>query len=83
MSPERNPTMTEKATHANRPTHRAYYVTGEGDARRWHELGPLWAHKDGSGFTFLPNVLPAPGQAIVIRMIKQEALEAEPNRESV
>lgn len=64
--------MTEKTTQANCPTHRAYYITGEGDARRWHELGPLWAHKDGGGFTFLPNVLPAAGQVIVIRTIKQE-----------
>ncbi len=64
--------MTAKTTTTNRPTHRAYYVTGEGDARRWHELGPLWAHKDGSGFTFLPNVLPAAGQTIVIRTVKQE-----------
>ena len=51
-------------TKANRPTHRAYYVTGEGDTRRWHELGPLWAHKDASGFTFVPNVLPAAGRPL-------------------
>ena len=75
--------MTEKTTQANRPTHRAYYVTGEGDARRWHELGPLWAHKDGSGFTFLPNVLPAPGQAIVIRMIRQETPEEGEGKSAV
>lgn len=55
----------------NRPTHRAYYVTGDGDHRRWHELGPLWAHKDGNGFTFVPSVLPAPGEPITIRVIKQ------------
>jgi len=53
----------------NRPTHRAYYVSGEGDNRRWHELGPVWPHKDGEGFTLMPNVLPAPGQPITIRAI--------------
>lgn len=65
--------MTDQTTKANRPTHRAYYVTGTGEERRWHELGPLWAHKDGSGFTFVPSVLPAAGQTIVIRTVKQEA----------
>lgn len=64
--------MSEATTKTNRPTHRAYYVTGEGDNRRWHELGPVWAHRDGSGLTFVPYVLPAPGQAIVIRTIKQD-----------
>lgn len=60
--------MTEKAT-PTRPTHRAYYVAGDGHQKRWIELGPVWAHKDGSGFTFTPSVLPAPGQQIVIRAI--------------
>jgi len=56
----------------NRPTHRAYYVSGEGDNRRWHELGPVWPHKDGEGFTLMPNVLPAPGQPITIRAINHD-----------
>lgn len=60
--------MTDNST--NRPTHRAYFITGDGDNARWHELGPLWPHKNGDGFTFVPNVLPAPGQSIVIRKIR-------------
>ena len=60
--------MTDTTT-SNRPSHRAYYVSGVGERRRWHELGPVWAHKDGNGFTFVPNVLPAPGQTIVIRAV--------------
>ena len=62
--------MTDKPT-SGRPSHRAYLVTGQGDQRRWHELGPVWPHKDGKGFTFLPDVLPAPGQPIVIRAISE------------
>lgn len=69
--------MTDQTTKPKRPTHRAYYVTGAGDERRWHELGPLWAHKDGNGFTFLPNVLPAAGEPIMIRLIKQEEAEVK------
>lgn len=62
--------MTDKAQTSKRPTHRAFYVTGEGDNARWHELGPVWSHKDGAGFTFVPTVLPAPGQTITIRAVK-------------
>ena len=64
---------------SNRPTHRAYFVSGEGDNRRWHELGPVWSHKDGDGFSLMPYVLPAPGETITIRKItpKSEAQIAE------
>jgi len=58
---------------SNRPTHRAYFVSGEGDNRRWHELGPVWTHKDGDGFSFMPYVLPAPGATITIRKITAQA----------
>lgn len=57
-------------SQTNRPTHRAYFISGEGDNKQWIELGPVWAHKDGEGFNLLPNVLPAPGQTIVVRSIK-------------
>lgn len=63
--------MTDKSTN-NRPTHRAFYVVGDGDQKRWIELGPVWAHKDSSGFTFIPSVLPAPGQQIVIRAVSAD-----------
>jgi hypothetical protein len=58
------------STTPNRPTHRAYFIVGEGDNARWHELGPVWSHKDGEGFSLLAHVLPAPGQNITIRKIK-------------
>lgn len=57
---------------SNRPTHRSYFVTGEGDNRNWHELGPVWTHKDGDGFSLLAHVLPAPGQTITIRKITRK-----------
>lgn len=63
--------MTKQTS--NKPTHRAFYVTGEGDNRRWHELGAAWSHKDGKGFNILPLVLPAPGQTIVLRPITDKS----------
>lgn len=66
----------------NRPTHRAYFVTGEGDQRRWHELGPVWTHKDSEGFTFMPHVLPAAGAPITIRRITSKGdAEVAPHNE--
>ena len=64
----------------NRPTHRAYFIVGEGDNARWHELGPVWTHKDGEGFSLIAHVLPAAGQSITIRKIKPKdgAKPAEP-----
>lgn len=64
-------------TYTKRPTHRAYFVVGEGDDSRWHELGPVWSHKDGEGFTLLPHVLPAAGQSITIRKIKKRSEQAD------
>jgi hypothetical protein len=61
----------------NRPTHRAWFVVGEGNRKRWHELGPVWSHSKGDGFTILPAVLPAPGQAITILKIKDKPDEAD------
>lgn len=49
------------------PTHRAYVVTGEEDARSWTEIGAQWPHKDGKGFTLKLRALPTSGE-IVIRM---------------
>lgn len=53
----------------DRPSHRAYLVTGDGDARHWQRLGPVWRHSDGEGFSFTPDALPAPGHAITVRSI--------------
>lgn len=52
-----------------RPSHRAYLVIGEGDARHWRRLGPVWRHPDGEGFIFTPDALPAPGHAMTVRSV--------------
>ncbi len=67
---------------SNRPTHRAYFVTGEGDNRRWLELGPVWSHKDGEGFTLMAHVMPAPGEAITVRKITRKGGAELPPQEA-
>ncbi|MBU2582729.1 MAG: hypothetical protein KJ622_13535 [Alphaproteobacteria bacterium] len=57
-------------SQTNRPTHRAFFVSGDGDNKQWIELGPVWSHNDGKGFNLVAHVLPAPGQTIVIRANK-------------
>jgi hypothetical protein len=43
------------------PTHRAYFVKGEGDNARWLELGAVWAHDDGKGFNVVLETVPVGG----------------------
>ena len=43
------------------PTHRAYFVKGEGNTARWLELGGVWSHGDGKGFDVILDTLPVGG----------------------
>jgi hypothetical protein len=54
--------MNEVAADSTRkPTHRAYFVKGEGETARWLELGTVWTHKDAKGFDVLLDTLPVGG----------------------
>ena len=64
--------MTTKQT--NRPSHRIYAVTKNGDSNYWREIGAAWSHKDGDGFNLKLDFLPLNGAEIVIR--KPKANEA-------
>ena len=64
--------MTTKQT--NRPSHRVYAVTKNGDRSNWREIGAAWAHKDGEGFSLKLDFLPLNGAELVIR--KPKANEA-------
>ncbi len=65
--------MTTKQT--NRPSHRVYAVTKNGERSNWREIGAAWSHKDGDGFSLKLDFLPLNGAEIVIR--KPKANEAE------
>ncbi len=53
--------MNRTATFTKEPTHRAYFVKGEGEAARWLELGNVFSHQDGRGFELLLDTLPVGG----------------------
>jgi len=58
---------------SKQPTHRAYAVTKKGDKAFWREIGAVWAHGDGEGFSLKLDYLPLNGAEIVIRKPKAEA----------
>ncbi len=60
---------------SKQPTHRAYAVTKNGDKSFWREIGAVWAHPDGDGFSLKLDYLPLNGADIVIRKPKADAGE--------
>jgi hypothetical protein len=57
----------ENNTTPHRPTHRAYAVTKHGERKFWREIGAVWAHGDGEGFSLKLDYLPLNDAEIVIR----------------
>lgn len=45
-----------------KPTHYAYVVSGEGEARTWTRVGAAWANKDGAGYNIVLDALPVGGR---------------------
>lgn len=58
---------TTTTTQSNKPTDRAYAVTKRGEKSYWKEIGAVWAHRDGKGFSLALDCLPLNDAEIVIR----------------
>lgn len=58
-------TDTNTTTAKNRPSHRLFNVTGEGESARWTDIGVAWATKDGKGFTIALNAMPLNGRVVM------------------
>ena len=56
----------------NRPSHRVYAVTKNGERNFWQPIGAAWAHGDGEGFNLKLDYLPLNGAEIVIRKPKAD-----------
>jgi hypothetical protein len=56
----------------NRPSHRVYAVTKNGERSFWQPIGAAWVHSDGWGFNVTIDYLPINGAQIVIRKPKVE-----------
>lgn len=53
----------------NKPTHRAFVITGKEDEKKnWKEIGAAWPNKDGKGFNINLHANPIDGK-IVLRQI--------------
>jgi hypothetical protein len=68
---------------SNRPSHRVYAVTKNGERNFWQPIGAAWAHSDGEGFNLKLDYLPLnPDADIVIRKPKAEQAETAPETEA-
>ena len=56
----------------NRPSHRVYAVTKNGERSFWQPIGAAWVHSDGWGFNVKIDYLPLNSAEIVIRKSKVE-----------
>jgi hypothetical protein len=64
---QRKENNMSNTTHS-KPTHRAYAVTTKDERKFWREIGALWAHSDGEGFTLKLDLLPLnPGRPFFVR----------------
>ena len=64
------------SNNSNRPSHRVYAVTKNGERNFWQPIGAAWPHKDGEGFNLKLDFLPLNGAEIVIRKPKAEEADA-------
>ena len=53
-----------------KPSHRVYALQKGAEKSRWTEIGALWPHKDGKGFSMKLSNLPIDGSDISIRVIE-------------
>lgn len=58
---------TNETNTPNRPTHRLFHVTGEGEQSNWTRIGAAWPHKDGKGFNIDLEYIPQKAGRIVLR----------------
>jgi hypothetical protein len=62
---------------SNRPSHRVYAVTKNGERSFWQKIGAAWVHADGEGFNLKLDYLPLNDAEIVIRKPKAKAEQAD------
>jgi hypothetical protein len=74
FKPRRKEHHMSKTT--NRPSHRVYAVTKNGERNFWQPIGAAWAHGDGDGFNLKLDYLPLNDAEIVIRKPKAEQADA-------
>jgi hypothetical protein len=53
------------SSKANKPTHEAFVVSGEGEIAFWTKIGGVWPHDDGKGFNVELIALPVSGRLVI------------------
>lgn len=62
---------------SNRPSHRALVNLGDENQKIWREIGAMWPHQDGNGFTLKLDLIPTNAHDIVIRTVKDGEKDGE------
>lgn len=62
------------ANTSRRPTHHVYAVLKRGGAEKgnWTQIGALWPHKDGKGYSMKLDLVPTGDAELAIREFKAE-----------
>ncbi|PHP64703.1 hypothetical protein CSC94_23025 [Zhengella mangrovi] len=63
--------------NGKQPTHSAYAVEGEGEKTNWTEIGALWPHDDGKGFSLMLRALPVNGRMVIRERKQREQADLE------
>jgi hypothetical protein len=58
----------EKKSKGPKPTHRLTRVTDVNGAKSYQEVGALWPHKDGKGFSLKLRAALNPGDNLMVRL---------------
>ena len=48
------------------PTHSVFVVVGDGEKKRWIEIGAAWRHKEDDGLNITLDALPPTGRLVVL-----------------
>jgi hypothetical protein len=59
-------------TAKTRPTHTAFMVEGEGKNAKWNEIGGMWPHKTGKGYTLILKAVPINGRVVILERDHKE-----------
>jgi len=56
---------SKDTTQGQKPSHRLFQVTGEGDSAFWSQIGAAWPNRDAKGFNLVLDAIPLNGRIVM------------------
>ncbi len=66
-----------RAMAGEKPSHKAFTVTGEGESAFWVRLGSAWPNRDGKGLSVILDGLPVNGRLVLREYTEDDEKEEE------